>query len=167
MNATIKKQLYTELMWLVIVVLVAVCADKFFLIADGSSSFDLNLHDTYFVTKASNFYFVDIVVIGFISYLARATIMVYKSFCTTLILVIFNVLAIWMLAPFFIQLLEIIKPNTGGWTIYPPLSALPKAEPLNINLWLKSFVLTEVSLTLLLCFNSIMFGLQLKVKRVR
>jgi len=63
-----------------------------------------------------------------------------------------NMLSYWffflacvvMLASFFVQK----GPASGGWTIYPPLSALPKAMPgseMGMTLWLASMILFVAS----------------------
>jgi len=56
----------------------------------------------------------------------------------------FFIACIIMMSSFFIQ----TGPASAGWTIYPPLSALPKAIPgsgLGMTLWLASMVLFVVS----------------------
>jgi cytochrome c oxidase subunit 1 len=52
----------------------------------------------------------------------------------------FFIASIIMLSSFLVQK----GPASGGWTIYPPLSALPKAMPgsgMGMTLWLISMVL--------------------------
>ncbi len=74
----------------------------------------------------------------------------------------FLIASIIMLSSFFIQ----TGPASGGWTIYPPLSALPKAMPgsgLGMTLWLASMALFVAS-SLMGAINYISTVLNMRTK---
>ena len=164
-NKTLRKTLLTELSWLIGIFILSIISQyALSQLATGNNAFDINLHDTYFVVKPTTYYFTDFVFVGFIVYLIRSIFALYKMPAIKLLLMLFNVLLIFYLIPLAFQTTAFIKPNFNGWTIYPPLSALPKVQPpvFNYMLAFKTFVVTEILLILHLCFASICVGAGLK-----
>ena len=92
----------------------------------GNSALDINLHDTYFVIDRSVINIPVFLMLTTIIYLIKEGFYRYKRRLQNLILIIANFLFLIVVYPFSVLLNMIPKP---GWTIYPPLSALPKAEP--------------------------------------
>jgi len=102
----------------------------------GNMTLDINLHDTYFVMSASPF---QLLVLGTFSilttliYFIRAIVKRYKNKIVNIVLITSDFLLIIMLIRIYRMILlleQTLGTNaTGGWTIYPPLSALGHQSP--------------------------------------
>lgn len=100
----------------------------------GLSTFDINLRDTYFVAKFSWSILVlfPMSLLTLLIYAIRSGNNQFKNrlqniiLTSSIFLVIVSLLRIYKFAAFF----ELMIPanNNNGWTIYPPLSALPKVS---------------------------------------
>ncbi len=89
---------------------------------EGNASLDINLHDTYFVIDWSVIIIPVFLMLTTIIYLVKESFYRYKRRRQNLILIIANFLFLLIIYPLSALLNMIPKP---GWTIYPPLSALP------------------------------------------
>ena len=90
-----------------------------------SHEFSINLHDTYFVIAWSKLIILPYLLLVSIVYLIREAFFKYRRLVQNIILL--SVLSITVII--LLKLNEFIiniAPATSGWTIYPPLSALPK-----------------------------------------
>ncbi|QEM05639.1 hypothetical protein DIU31_019745 [Mucilaginibacter rubeus] len=102
----------------------------------GNMTLDINMHDTYFVMSASSF---QLLVLGTFSilttliYFIRAIVKRYKNKIVNIVLITSDFLLIIMLIRIYRMILlleQTLDVNTkGGWTIYPPLSALGHQSP--------------------------------------
>jgi len=128
--------------------------------------YDINLHDTYFVLIGRIIALPVLCFLIFVVYLAKEgfyryrrrfqnIILLLSTFCINILLLIgFN---------FARQLTAEIKPSQNGWTIYPPLSALPKV-PANVPLTLpfeyffNVFMYTQIFFLLLLVIVAVVTG---------
>lgn len=131
------KQIAIELCILIVIYLVAYfCWPVLFGTLYGNMALDINLHDTYFIMSASPF---QLLVLGTFSilttliYFIRAIVKRYKNKMVNIVLITSDFLLIIMLIRIYriILLLEqTLDANAkGGWTIYPPLSALGHQSP--------------------------------------
>ncbi|SDP87417.1 hypothetical protein SAMN05428975_3243 [Mucilaginibacter sp. OK268] len=93
---------------------------------DSKGSLELNFPDTYFVIKRSTITIPAFLLLTTVTYLIAEFFYRYKRRLQNLILIIANFLFLITLYPFSTLLNLVPKP---GWTIYPPLSALPKSTP--------------------------------------
>ncbi|MFC0515487.1 hypothetical protein ACFFGT_14805 [Mucilaginibacter angelicae] len=132
------KQFVIELAILIALYLFIVIGIRFLLgIFFGNISLDISPHDTYFSLPFSwiNFTLFPFILLTVVVYLIRAIINRFKKPILNIILIISNLfliiltLEIYKIVLFFEQ--EAI-PAGNGWTIYPPLSALPKQQPISL-----------------------------------
>ena len=104
--------------------------------AFGNDTLDITLHDTYFVmtnTKEKIFVFPLLLLITII-YLIKEAFYGYERKFQNLVLLtgIFLINVILLRAVgLFHTITAKLDSYTRGWTIYPPLSALPKTPPAN------------------------------------
>jgi hypothetical protein len=92
----------------------------------ASTIIDVQLHDTYFIMAASTLIFPISCLLIMLIYLVKEWFSDYKRRFQNLILLTSNFLFLVWLYPVSIFIKKLPQP---GWTIYPPLSALPKAIP--------------------------------------
>jgi hypothetical protein len=95
----------------------------------GNVALDINLADTYFVSKFSwwIFMFPPFFVLVVLVYLTRAIASGFKTRAVNTILVtavFVNVLILIKIYKFALSIDRMTSSAPGGWTIYPPLSAL-------------------------------------------
>ena len=89
---------------------------------------DINLHDSYFVIHGSSLIPLSSTVIALL-YLIREAFFRYRRRLQNLILLFSTFLLNLSLLRFIQFVSAYIATQTLGWSIYPPLSALPKAHP--------------------------------------
>lgn len=85
---------------------------------------DINLHDTYFAIAWSKLIILPYLLIISLVYLIREAFFKYRRRLPNVIL-LFDLLVIIIILLKLNELIMNIAPATSGWTIYPPLSALP------------------------------------------
>src|ERR1700748_893509 len=154
---TLRRDILIELFWLMGILILSVVGKVILSLVIGNEALDINLHDTYFVVDKINYFFTDLVFISFVVYVIRAIFTVYRAKNINILLILFNLFLIFFLIPLAFQVLAFIKPSYNGWTIYPPLSALPKAQPVLFDyrlLVFKLFIVCEIILIIHLCFIS-------------
>jgi hypothetical protein len=118
----LSRQVLTEVLWLSIsLVLSVILAFMIFGKMLFSGITDLHFHDTYFVLAGVHALPPVFLVVTFAVYVVKVFRDAFKQVLANWILVLTGVAAIIMFA-FFIKWLSMIF--TGGWTSYPPLSAL-------------------------------------------
>lgn len=137
------KPIMTEIAWLLGC---AAVSYYIFTMLLGNSGLNINLHDTYFVVKAEHAWISFFIIISFFVYYFKE---LKYSFCRKIqrsfIFALGFILII--LASLAIQLLPFFNPyHNISWTIYPPLSALPKIDQFKQNF----FILTIVSKAVLI-----------------
>lgn len=88
----------------------------------GSTTLDINVHDTYFLI--SNFHFIVLlsIISFFIIYFIRALKWRFKNLTVNVVLMISIILLIIVLTETYSFIDNVVQENSG-WTIYPPLSA--------------------------------------------
>jgi len=94
-----------------------------------SHEFSINLHDTYFVIAWSKLIILPYLLLVSIVYLIREAFFKYRRLVQNTILL--SVLSITLII--LLKLNELIinlAPLAAGWTIYPPLSGLPRQNAL-------------------------------------
>lgn len=117
------KPIITEVIILVVIYIVARLSIPFLTASwGGNASLDINLHDTYFVIDRSALAIPAFLMLTTFIYLIKEGFYRYKRKLQNLILIIFNFLFLIVVYPFSALMNMMPKP---GWTIYPPLSALP------------------------------------------
>lgn len=165
------KQLVIELAILIALYLFIAIGVRFLLgIFFGNISLDISLHDTYFSLPFSwiNFTLFPFTLLTVVVYLIRAIISRFKKPILNIILIISNLsliistLEIYKIVLFFEQ--EATPAAGNGWTIYPPLSALPKPMPAE-RPHFDYYVLSFISIfMLILVISSILTGKNWKTK---
>jgi len=122
--------------------------------------FSINLHDTYFVIAWPRLIIVPYLFIVTIIYLVREAFFKYNRRLQNIILLVALLLIIVILL-ILNRFISNIAPETSGWTIYPPLSALPKqqaqAAPL-ITASLQILFYLQIFFILLLVIVAILTG---------
>ncbi|MEE1898403.1 hypothetical protein V1389_08655 [Flavobacterium rakeshii] len=108
-----------ETIWLIILLLPCV-----FLYSSEDSTIDINVHDTYFVIDRFSLILLLIVVPGFLIYGIRTLINKFRDKFINIVFILFTVLValLWIEAIIINDKLS----SSGGWTLYPPLSAQPQ-----------------------------------------
>lgn len=121
----------------------------------GSTTLDINFHDTYFLI--SNFHFIVLlsVIIFFVVYIFRTLYSKYKNLTANVVLMISIIFLIIVLTETYSFIDNIVKENSG-WTVYPPLSASDvKVESrIEENSFVNSSTIVLCLQTLLLLFLS-------------
>lgn len=119
-----------EAIWLIIAAFVSIILTKFlFGWKDFNGSIDIPLHDTYFVSSSWRAILPLFLSTTFLLYFFKEK---YKSFRRILPnwIIIVSGLALMILLTLIIKTISDFTVDiTGGWTAYPPLSALPQQEP--------------------------------------
>jgi heme/copper-type cytochrome/quinol oxidase subunit 1 len=87
--------------------------------------FSINLHDTYFVIAWSRLIVVPYLFIVSVIYLVREAFFKYNRRLQNIMLLVTLLLIIVILLGID-SFISTLAPQTSGWTIYPPLSALPQ-----------------------------------------
>ncbi|MDB5146951.1 MAG: hypothetical protein JWQ57_971 [Mucilaginibacter sp.] len=168
------KQFVIELIILTILYLFIAIGVRFLLgIFFGNTSLDISLHDTYFTLPFNwiNFTLFPFLLLILMVYLIRATITRFKKQHVNIILIIsdlsliISTLEIYKIVLFFEQE---ATPVGKGWTIYPPLSALPRQQPASLpserpdlDHYVAAFI---VIFMLILIVSSILTGKNWKTK---
>lgn len=86
---------------------------------------DINLHDTYFVIAWSKLIILPYLLIVALVYLIKEAFFKYQRRLPNIVLLSVLLIVIIILLK-LIEFIINIAPATSGWTIYPPLSALPR-----------------------------------------
>jgi len=92
-------------------------------------SLEINLHDTYFVMQWSSLIVLPFLLVTTFTYLIREAFFKYRRRIQNIVLLLSTFLLNLYLLRFTQFATAYIASLTLGWTIYPPLSALPKAHP--------------------------------------
>ncbi|MUV02960.1 hypothetical protein GN157_04485 [Flavobacterium rakeshii] len=108
-----------ETIWLIILLLPCV-----FLYSFEDPTIDINVHDTYFVIDHFPLILLLIVMPGFLIYGIRTLINKFRDKFINIVFILFTVLIalLWIEAIIINDKLS----SSGGWTLYPPLSAQPQ-----------------------------------------
>jgi heme/copper-type cytochrome/quinol oxidase subunit 1 len=117
------KQLIIEL-----AIIVTIVTATWLTIKESASEtlLDIQLHDTYFVIDRSTIILPVSLLLITLIYLVKEGFAGYKRRFQNLILVTADFLSLVWLYPLSVFINSLPQP---GWTIYPPLSALPNAVP--------------------------------------
>ncbi|WP_183567250.1 hypothetical protein [Mucilaginibacter sp. SP1R1] len=102
----------------------------------NNATIDIDLLDTYFVIGQTSVVIPAFLMLTTIVYLLKEGFYHYKRKAQNLILIIANLLFLIALYPLSTLVNMIPKP---AWTLYPPLSALPKATSLSYNQNVRAF----------------------------
>ena len=126
----------------------------------SDSTFDINIHDTYFVI--ANFHFILLigVLVFFGIYLVRTLRKNFKNLTTNLILMISTIILIVIINGIS-SIVENLIQQSSGWTIYPPLSAGIALEQIeqeaklknnNLNIISNLILIIQISLLVFLAY---------------
>jgi len=164
-------------MEITILLCVAVLLIVLWTVAIGNDTLDVTLHDTYLVishTKEKIFVFpILLLITGF--YFIREAFYSYRRVfqnLVALICVFFINLILLFWVNFFHILTSKIDGHKGGWSIYPPLSALPKTLPENPlphsslfhDIW-QIVLFIQIIFLLLLIVIAVLTGKSLHIKQ--
>lgn len=107
-----------EIIWLIIILL-----PTFFLYTQ-EDTISINVYDTYYVMDRLTFIAVIFILLGFLVYGVRSLAYKFRDNFINIIFLIFTVIV----ALLWIELIIINDKlsSSGGWTLYPPLSAQPQ-----------------------------------------
>jgi len=115
----------------IVVLLIMLC-----IVVIRNDALDVPLHDTYFVINHAKEKILPFFILLLISvfYIIREAFYGYKRIFQNIVMLVclFSInliLLFWV--NFFHKLTPKLDAHQGGWTIYPPLSALPKAPVVN------------------------------------
>src|SRR5688572_11726144 len=127
------RPILTELLWLAVAFIVTLLICRFVFSWDFKhGTLDLHLHDTYFVFTAATIIVPIFLLVTFALYFVKE---IRKRFSRTLpniILFVAGVLLVILLAFLNKEVIKLGMRTSGGWTMYPPLSALPQVEQGNV-----------------------------------
>jgi len=131
-----------------------------------SLAIDIPLHDVYFTFAIKTILLPALSILIFIVYAVKEAFYRYCRRLQNLILLLSIVLVnIWF--PFGFKLVRGLtaemRPSPNGWTIYPPLSALPKVQPnipkeMPFEHFFNVFIYTQIFFLLLLVVVAIVTG---------
>ena len=122
------RSILTELSCLAVAIIVTILICRFVFLWDFSrDTLGLQLHDSYFVISAVSIIVPLFLLITFILYFIREIRTSFSRTLPNIILFVTGLLLIVMLAFLNKQFIR-LGTTMGGWTIYPPLSALPEVQ---------------------------------------
>ena len=148
-----------EFYWLIGTILLAFIVDFLFFgtdVFDPDATFDINVHDTYFVITNVHFVLLIFIVVIFVVYLARTIRRSFKNLTANLILMIATILLILV----FIGLgstTDAFMRESPGWTIYPltgskEITSEITAVQNDLKILSNVILMTQVLLMILLAF---------------
>src|SRR5690606_7622679 len=143
-----------EILWLIILLVPCV-----FLYSSTDSTIDINVGDTYFVMDRISLIFLFIAIPGFLIYGIRTLINKFRDKFINIVFILFTILValLWIEAIIINDKLS----SSGGWTLYPPLSAQPQKIEHEEYYFIanhKIMVTTEVILIVIALFTAYKTG---------
>jgi hypothetical protein len=124
------RHIIIEAIWLMIAAFLSIILTKFLFGWTGfNGSIDIPLHDTYFVFSSWLALLPLFLTMAFLLYFFKEK---YKSFSRIIPnwIIIVSGLSLMILLTIIIKMIsDFAGVVTGGWTAFPPLSALPNQEP--------------------------------------
>ncbi len=144
-----KNKYITEILWFCLPILMALVFLKFDI--SEESTFDINIHDTYYVMRSIDLFYTLSISLGCIIMLIRAIVSGFKNNFKNINFLIyaFAFILIWT---FFISIHNMMS-TRGGWTIYPPLSGVPDNM---IEIEDKSFLIDSFYLYIILAITIVL-----------
>jgi heme/copper-type cytochrome/quinol oxidase subunit 1 len=168
-----KMNLFFVLLAMLLSILLYYSLTGFERLADGTLSY--NMHDTYFIIRPFHALNVLFVTLLFVFFLLRQVFLRFRDTAANIILLAANVLLVFFITASLEFMVIFIhyyatyfppEPAAEGWTIYPPLSALPKAMPATLSpdemetrAW--GLTLLKTTLTALAAIIGVLTGLNL------
>ena len=158
------KEIFSELGWFTAVLIaVFLIAGLVFQFNLSNGTLDIHLHDTYFVVSKTMIFIALFLLTTFIFYFIRTIRFRFAKTWTNAILLLSGLLLI-ILITFVNKEVTKVAP-AFGWTMYPPLSALPdiSEEPKLNPLWaliINSLTILQLLITVSLLYVSFQWGRQ-------
>lgn len=124
-----------ELLWLAVAFIIALLICRFVFFWDFErGTLDIHLHDTYFVFTAATIIVPVFLLVTFTLYFIKETRKRFGRTPPNIVLFVAGLLSIILLAFVNKEFIKLGMSTSGGWAMYPPLSALPQVEQGNVEL---------------------------------
>ena len=128
----------------------------------SSPSFEINLHDTYFVMRWTSLVVIPFLIVTTFIYLIREAFFRYRRRLQNLILL----LSTFILNLYLLRLSQFAfyiasqSSESSNWTVYPPLSGLPKLhqQPSHFNEILQILTYIPILFIVILVIVAILVG---------
>ena len=120
------KPILAQLLWLLVALIVSLLVTLAWTGWGISSTVtvDIHFHDTYYVITSTHIFITLFLLTSFVVFLLKELKHKYSRLLPDIIIFFIGILLI--IAPSYIRN---FFPSEGGWTFYPPLSALSDPEP--------------------------------------